>query len=375
MKLKPFLRGFGILAIVLTVIPLAAADYWWVRMFDYPHIQLTILTMVALVVYFARFNIKSWKDYSFVGLLAICFLFQMVKIYPYLPHNDYEVGNASAEISKANTIRFFAANVLQKNKNSKLLIEELKKENPDMVLLTETNSKWKSELAEVTSKFPYKVEAPLNNTYGMLLYSRLKLKDPKVHYLIDDSIPSIHSIVQLDSGKEIQLYAIHPTPPMPQHNPSSTDRDAEMMMIAKRARESKLPVIVAGDFNDVAWSGTTGLFKKVGGLLDIRVGRGFYNTFNAGSNILRWPLDHFFVSEEFRLVKCQAMAGIDSDHFPFYITVSLEPERAEEQIPEAPTANQLKRANDQIAAAIKKQREEKEEEQKKNQKKQALLQE
>ncbi|MDT0641739.1 endonuclease/exonuclease/phosphatase family protein [Zunongwangia sp. F363] len=364
MKLKPFLRGFGIIAILLTIIPLAAADYWWVRMFDYPHIQLTILTMVALVVYFARFDIRSWKDYAFVGLLTACFAFQLIKIYPYLPHKDYEVGNASAEISKENTIRFFAANVLQKNKNPKPLIEELKKENPDIVLLTETNKKWQSELAEVTLDFPYKVEAPLDNTYGMLLYSRLKLKNPEIHYLIDDSIPSIHSVIELDSGKEIQLYAIHPTPPMPQHNPSSTDRDAEMMMIAKKARESKLPVIVAGDFNDVAWSGTTGLFKNVGGLLDIRVGRGFYNTFDAGSNILRWPLDHFFVSEEFRLVKCRAMSTIDSDHFPFYITVSLEPERAKEQIPETPTSQQLKRANDQIAAAIKKQKEEEKEERK-----------
>ncbi|MDT0690081.1 endonuclease/exonuclease/phosphatase family protein [Salegentibacter sp. F188] len=357
MKLKPFLLGFGILAVLLTLAPLIAADYWWIRIFDFPHTQLTILTMVALVVYFARFNIRSWKDYSFVAVLTACFVFQLSKIYPYLPHNQYEVGEASEGIHQDNTIRFFAANVLQKNKNSDLLIRELENQNPDIILLTETNGKWKDNLIKATLDFPYKVEIPMDNTYGMLLYSKLPLKNPKINFLVDDSIPSIETIVQLKSGKEIQLFTIHPTPPMPQHNPSSSDRDAEMMIIAKKARDSKLPVIVAGDFNDVAWSSTTGLFKTVGGLLDVRIGRGFYNTFDATSSILRWPLDHFFVTEDFRLVNCKTISGIDSDHFPFYLTLSLEPEHAAMQKPASPTKEQIITANNQIAEARKKQEE------------------
>ncbi|MDT0685785.1 endonuclease/exonuclease/phosphatase family protein [Autumnicola psychrophila] len=358
MKLKPFLLGFGILAVLLTLAPIIAADYWWIRMFDYPHTQLTILTMVALVVYFAKFDIRSWKDYAFVVVLTACFVFQLLKIYPYLPHKQYEVGEASEDIKQENTIRFFAANVLQKNETSDLLIKELENQNPDVILLTETNYKWKKSLSEATSNFPFKVEVPMDNTYGMLLYSKLPLKNSKINFLVDDSIPSIETIVELRSGKDVQLFAIHPTPPMPQHNPSSTDRDAEMMIIAKKTRASKLPVIVAGDFNDVAWSSTTGLFKAVGGLLDVRVGRGFFNTFDATSSLLRWPLDHFFVTEDFRLVDCRTIANIDSDHFPFYLTLSFEPEHANMQKAAAPTKEQIMLANTQIAEARKKQEEE-----------------
>lgn len=123
-----------------------------------------------------------------------------------------------------------------------------------------------------------------------------------------------------------------------------------MMKIAFMAKDSKLPVIVAGDFNDVAWSSTTALFQNVGGLLNTRIGRGFYNTFDASSFIMRWSLDHVFVTEEFRVAHFKLGSEIDSDHLPLYIELNLEPERAEEQKPEPATEEEIKSAREQIEA-------------------------
>lgn len=357
MKLKPFLQGFGLFAILLTLIPIAAADFWWIRMFDYPHIQLTILTFVALVVYFIRFDVKWIKDYVFVIVLLACFIFQLYKVYPYIPHNSYEVGETTNTVEDENSFKFYSANVLQKNTNPSILIDEIEKLNPDIILLTETDNRWMNDVSKAVANYPYRVEVPIDNTYGMLLYSKLKLVNPQKRFLVDDSIPSIHSLVQLRSGKEFMLHAIHPTPPMPQENPTSTDRDAEMMMVAKMALERKLPVVVAGDFNDVAWSNSTELFKDLSALLDVRIGRGFYNTFNAKNFIMKWPLDHYFVSEEFRVIKINTGKDIDSDHLPFYAELTLEPAKAEEQKPEGPTDDQIKNANEQIADALKEQKE------------------
>ena len=86
----------------------------------------------------------------------------------------------------------------------------------------------------------------------------------------------------------------------------------------------------------------------------MRVGRGFYNSFDVSSFILRWPLDHFFVSEEFRVAEIKTGESIDSDHYPFYISLSLEPEKAAEQKAEDPSENQVKRALDRIEQAKKK---------------------
>ncbi len=350
MKLKPFLQGFGILAVVITLIPLVAADFWWIRMFDYPHIQLTLLTLTAIAAYFFRFEIRSWRDYTFMAVLVTCFIFQFMKIYPYTPFSPYDVGKPTEEVNKKTGFMLLTSNVLQKNNETGLLVEEMKKLNPDVAVFTETDAKWNEAIkAGLGSEYPYKVEVPLDNTYGMILYSKLELENPEVKYIVDDSIPSIHTEIILRSGDKIQLHAIHPTPPMPQHNPSSSDRDAEMMKIALESLDSKIPVVVIGDFNDVAWSNTVSMMQSVGELLDVRKGRSFYNTFDATSFIMRWSLDHIFVSEEFRVEKINIGNDIKSDHFPFYAQLYLQPELAKEQKPANATKKQIEKARQQIA--------------------------
>lgn len=350
MKLKPFLQGFGILAVVITLIPLIAADFWWIRMFDYPHIQLTLLTLTAIASYFFRFEIRSWRDYTFMAVLVACFIFQFGKIYPYTPMAPYDVGKPTEAVNEDTGFRLLTSNVLQKNEKTDLLIQEMKKLDPDVAVFTETDQNWSNAIKKgIGSDYPYKVEVPLDNTYGMLLYSKLKLNKTEVKYIVDDSIPSIHTELVLKSGDRVQLHAIHPTPPMPQHNPSSSDRDAEMMKTALEARDADIPVVVIGDFNDVAWSSTTSMFQKVGELLDVRKGRSFYNTFNARSFIMRWSLDQIFVSEEFRVKNIDTGADIKSDHFPYYADLYLQKELAAEQKPEPASEEVIKDAKKQIA--------------------------
>ena len=348
MKLKTILQIIGVIAVLFTLAPFVAMDYWWIRIFDFPHTQLTIFTFVAWLIYFFRFDIRSWRDYAFVLILAGCFIFQLMKIYPYTPFSPYEIGE-NEKVDPFNSVSILVANVLQKNTRSELLLAEILRRKPNLVVLTETNEHWRREVsAGLRDRYPYKIEIPLNNTYGMLLYSNYELENPEVRYLVDDSIPSIHSILILPSGKKVQVRAIHPTPPMPQHNPSSADRDAEMMKVAKLVKEAKIPVIVTGDFNDVAWSKTTSLFQEVSGLLDPRKGRGFYNTYNADSWIMRWPLDHLFVSEEFRVMELLRGNDIESDHFPLYALLILEPKGAENQDQEEPSNQEMEEANEQI---------------------------
>lgn len=348
MTVKTFLYGLGIVAIILTLIPLVPFDYWWIRMFDFPHMQLTAVTLIAMLAFYVKFRIDSRREFLFMGVLIACFIYQFVKIVPYTPLTKVEVLPSTIE-NEESTIKLFTANVLQKNTEYHHIKKLLDSIDPDIVLITEADIKWRDEMVKILPEaYAYKKEVPLPNTYGMLLYSKLELIDPTVHFQVDDSIPSIFSKVKMRNGKIFQLYSIHPTPPMPQENPTSTDRDAEMMLTAKLARNSDLPVIVLGDFNDVAWSNTTSLFKSTGELLDVRIGRGFYCSFDANNKILRWPLDHLFISEEFRLKEVDVCRDINSDHFPFYSKLTFEPEKASEQKPKPPTKEELEDAEDQM---------------------------
>ena len=318
-------------------------------MFDYPHVQLTILTLVALLVYFFRFDLRNWRDYTFVIILSACFLLQLSKIFPYTPFAKVEVGE-NTEIEPSNSISILSSNVLQKNDQYQRVVDEVLMRNADFLIFTETDKIWRDELQKRLEKFDYreKMEMPLDNTYGMIIYSRFPLEDEKIRFLLEDSIPSMHMKVILPSGKPVEMHVIHPTPPMPPHDESSTDRDAQMMMVAEMAKNSTFPVIVAGDFNDVAWSETTALFQNVSSLLDPRVGRGFFNTFNVNSWIMRWPLDHLFVSEHFKLIEIERGNDVGSDHFPLYVKLSLEPEKKETQKRKPPTHDDLQKAQKQI---------------------------
>ena len=345
--MKVFLRIFGITAIILTIFPFIAVDFWFVRVFDFPHLQLTLLTLIALLTYFLKFDIRSRLDYTFVICLTACFIYQGVKIFPYTAFSSFEVRDATKTTSKS--IDIYTANVLQKNESIELLIADTKKMNPDVALFTETDEKWAKALSEaLDADYPYSKKIPLDNTYGMMMFSKLELYGAEVKYIIEDTIPSIHTKLILSSKDTLQLFAIHPAPPTPQHNPSSVDRDAEMMKIAQLSRNSDFPVIVLGDFNDVAWSETTSLFQKASGLLDLRKGRGFFSTYNANSWVVRWPLDHVFSSAEFRVKSVDLGTDVNSDHFPFYVNFSFEPNLANEQELPPPTEEQLKKAFDQI---------------------------
>ena len=106
---------------------------------------------------------------------------------------------------------------------------------------------------------------------------------------------------------------------------------AELVMVARSVAETDQPVIVTGDLNDVAWSETTRLFRKISGLLDPRVGRGMFNTFHADYWCVRWPLDHLFHSGHFTLRRMRRLTSIGSDHFPILAELVYEPRRDHEQ--------------------------------------------
>jgi hypothetical protein len=135
----------------------------------------------------------------------------------------------------------------------------------------------------------------------------------------------------------IWFYALHPMPPSPTEADKSVTRDAELLMLGRHINPQDLPVIVAGDLNDVAWSHTTRMFQRISGLLDPRIGRHFINTFHAGYPFLRWALDHVFHSNYFTFVDMHRLDKIGSDHFPVLTTLQYEPEAKVEQPEPEPT--------------------------------------
>lgn len=211
------------------------------------------------------------------------------------------------------------------NRNAEKLIERVKENNPDILVTLESDKWWQEKLDILEADYPHTIKCPQQNLYGMHVYSKLPLKNSQVKYLVEPDKPSIHTCATLPSGQDIRLHFLHPAPPFIVYNPDSSERDAELIVVGKSVADANKPVIVAGDLNDVSWSATTRLLRKVSGLLDPRIGRGMFNTFHAQHWFLRYPLDHLFHSHHFTLSCIYRLPEFGSDHFALLTELVLEP--------------------------------------------------
>lgn len=237
----------------------------------------------------------------------------------------------------ADEIRIYAANVLQENRQYNNLLAQIRSLAPHIVFLLETNADWAAAMKELEKEYPYSLLHPRDNTYGLLFYSQLPLENANVRFLVKEDIPSVEAILLLQSGKRVQLWGLHPEPPVPGEALYSTAKDKELMKIALKAKECRLPCIVTGDLNDVAWSHVTELFRKTSGLLDPRRGRGFYSTFSAHHWLIRYPLDYIFCSNHFGLIEMRRLPKNGSDHFATFTHLVLSEQLKNEQ--DQPHAN------------------------------------
>lgn len=326
--------GLTLLSLVLiaaTVLPLWRRQSWWVRVFDFPRLQIAAGIALALTAH------CLWVDSGPFGhalrlALGVCLIQQVRKMLPYTRLARPQVQRSRLAAVSDDSIRLVFANVLQTNRNAQGLLALVRQADPDVFLALETDAWWQAALSEgLGDSYSDQVLQAQDNTYGMVLYSRLPLRDAQVRFLIEDDVPSVHARVRLVSGREIDLHCLHPRPPSPTESDSSAERDAELLIVGRAIKKKPSPVIVMGDMNDVAWSHTSHLFRNISGLLDPRIGRGFFNTFNAKHWFVRYPLDHFFHSNDFRLVDFHRLPYFGSDHFPVYIHLNFEPEAGLEQ--------------------------------------------
>jgi endonuclease/exonuclease/phosphatase (EEP) superfamily protein YafD len=355
----------GLLSLALvfcTAVTLLSSDAWWIRVFDFPRIQITVLFMLILTGYavlrlFGRLLI--W-EYALAGWVGVALIWQLIYIAPYTILYPKQMSDSLAE-DDSNRISLLIYNVLYDNREVAALRDLIRDTNPDLILLSEPTQWWLEQLDSLEEEYPYTLFQPQENHYGKLLYSRLELIDPEIRFLIDPEVPSILTGVRLRSGTVVTLFGAHPRPPGLKRPDSENDadskeeageenegeredsdmRDAELLSIAREVGElGDIPVIVAGDFNDVAWSRTTHLFQRTSGLLDPRVGRGFINTFNSRSRLMRYPLDHVFASRHFLLEDLRRLPDIGSDHFPILVVLDYDPGAVSDEEPRPDTGDE-----------------------------------
>lgn len=315
--------AFAILASIFgiaTLLPLVNHPHWVFRAIDFAKLQLFVvkITLLALSFLFLDQNASTLIVQSALGA---CIVYNAIVLYPY--SSLYRRWHRSPSSATGNFIGLLSANVYQFNTKFDDFIGIVEGNNPDLILTMESNQAWDDALKVLEIKYPYVVKVPLENTYGMHFYSKLEIVESKVNYYVADDIPSLEVKLTDGSGKEFVFIGVHPPPPSPTEEENSLERDAELLKIAKRVTEIELPLVVAGDFNNVSWSKSTVLFKKLSRLIDAHKGKGFVSTFHADYRLLRFPIDQLFHSVSVVVGEFKALQHFGSDHFPLFTKFAM----------------------------------------------------
>lgn len=323
-----FTIGIGVFLIIITALSLFDTEQWYLEILKFP--RLTILITLGIIggLSFLLSPKRKAIYFIFIGCLIAAMVVQGSILSPYTQLIEEKVASAD-DVAEGESFSIFVVNVLMKNRKADELLKMINERSPDILLTMEVDEWWVSKLKGIEQQYPHHISFPVDNAYGMSLYSKLPLSDNQTLFLDEKDVPSFYCTATMNDGTQFKLVTLHPVPPMPSRkypdNVGEKGEDKALIKAARKIARYKRPTIVAGDFNDVSWSHNTLKFSDISGLNDVRHGRGLYNTFDAKSFFLKWPLDHIYVSEEFKLVTLERLSEFGSDHNPLYAELVYSP--------------------------------------------------
>ncbi|MCX7567718.1 endonuclease/exonuclease/phosphatase family protein [Sulfitobacter sp. F26169L] len=310
--------ALALIVLVTTALPLTNSARWWVRMWDFPRLHIAIF---ALIVFLAALPVDFAFKRILLALLCVAFIYQAKQIFPYTPFAKTEV-NTSDPPSPSDTVTMLAVNVLMENDRYDDLITIIRREDPDILFLMETDKVWGDALAPVLARYD-EVKAHLTNDhYGLIFATRLDVEDIELQWPDKDDTPAIKAVLRAQSGVDFNFIGLHPRPPVPGNDTKA--RDQQIKDKALMTSSADRPTVCMGDFNDVAWSWTTKRFKRYGNFAEPRVGRGMISSFHANHSYMRLPIDQLFITDKVRLVSFARLENFGSDHFPITATVFFD---------------------------------------------------
>lgn len=308
---------FAILFIGTPFLPATEHPHWFFRTADFVRLQSIAIEVIllALLLFFGNFN--GWFEWALLIGLCLAILYQAVKVFKYSSLYPRKKPNFPSN----GMISLLAANVLQTNDKYEKFLDVVAKHDPDIVVTMESDLKWENGLKSLEKTYPHTLKAPNDEFYGMHVYSKKAFIEPKLKYQVEAHVPSMFIDFKINEDTDVHFCFLHPAPPSPTENETSKERDAELMITGKRIREKKQPTVVCGDMNDVVWSRTTRLFKKMTSMIDPRIGRGFFSTYYAQYWFMRFPLDHLFHTKDLYIGKMERTINFGSDHYGMYYEI------------------------------------------------------
>ena len=282
--------------------------HWFFDLFS--HFLVHVAAAVAVAVLLAALA-RAWLLFL-GGLLTLAGC--AIPIWPYLASPPAAVADAS--------LRVLVFNVHTANRETDRFIDFVRASDPDLVALMEITPEWATALEVLHDEYPHRESTPRTDNFGIAVYSKLALGDPRVLSTAEVELPSVTA--RLVVGKKpVTLLVTHPPPPLGEAMARMQTRQLADLARQLGGRNSRL--LVVGDLNATPWSSTYREFAQRSGLRNGRLGRGIQPTWPATYPWLGIPIDHVLVGVGLTVSRHQRGPDLGSDHLPIVADVGVLP--------------------------------------------------
>ena len=302
----------GVACAVGTLFGFLGPFYWFFDLFSHLRVQYALGLAVAGGV--ALFRKEFQMGTGFTGLAML----NAVLLVPQL------VAESRPEINPISVMfRAVLINVNTRSGDPVRVGAFITEADPDVLILEEVNENWLVELGVALAPFPYAVERPREDNFGIALYSKFPLVGEEIRFIGQDEVPSIIADAETPGGC-CTIVATHTVPPAGPKR--SAMRNAHLKRLAEEVKKEIYPLLVMGDLNTTPWSVHFRRLRERTGLHDSSRGHGLSPTWPTYNPLLMIPIDHCFHSDEITIIGRSVGPRVGSDHFPLTVDIALGPD-------------------------------------------------
>ena len=219
-----------------------------------------------------------------------------------------------------NSIRIVSLNLLSSNSRFSEVTQFVRESEADVVFLMEVTPAWEEMIKGWAALYPYQTSHNRLDNFGIALLSKKPPKKADIIHAGLANLPTIVAEFESETGSFVFI-GTHPLPPVSSNTWAL--RNDQFKAVNGLIRSSKIPVVLAGDFNSDSFSSNFNLLTEGTTLRDSRKGEGLQPTWHAGIPFLEVALDHVLVTEEICIQKRFTGQDIGSDHRPVVLDFAL----------------------------------------------------
>ena len=211
-------------------------------------------------------------------------------------------------------LRIISFNVLGKNNRHEEVLQFLRSEQANIVLLMEISPQWARAVKSLSDEYPHQHVVPRTDNFGIALLSREPWQAVRTLELGDSEEPSI--VAEFGDG-DFTFVGTHPLPPGSAG--LAAVRNNQLLALGEYVANLRpRRIILAGDLNVTSYSPFfTDLLHQTG-LVDTRQGFGLQASWGP-FRFLEIPIDHCLVSPEMHVLRRRVGGHLGSDHRPVIV--------------------------------------------------------